>query len=101
MSILLHGMAGATRLSSFLHAFLSFFVFFVIRIDKVNSSQSSSIVELRFLFFPIPVLLDSERLYQFLPRVLAINNRAWMLPAVLSVSHRITYIPWEVFLSIK
>ena len=41
---LLHGLAGVIGI------FENFFVFFVIRIGKVNSSQSSSIVELRFLF---------------------------------------------------
>ena len=47
------------------------FVITVVWVGKVNSSQSSSIVEFLFLVFPI---LDSERLYPFWSILLAIHD---------------------------
>ena len=47
---------------------------FVIRIDKLNPSQLSRVVTLRFLFWPIPAFLDSERIYLFSSKILARHN---------------------------
>ena len=54
-TILLEGIAGAMGLTNFLLAFFykeSFFVILIIRINKVNSCQSSSMVEFWLLVFP-------------------------------------------------
>ena len=62
----LHGMAASTghfQLSP--RIFWRVLVFFVIWIIKVDSSQSSSIVQFWLLVFSILVFLDSGLLYQF------------------------------------
>ena len=53
LGALLQCMAGAPSLSSSLLAFLSFVVFFIVKIDEVNPFQSSSIVEFWLLVFPL------------------------------------------------
>ena len=71
---LLH-MAGAVGLSSFLLAFLRISLYSSSsKSIKEDSAQSSSIVELWFLFVPIPAFLDSERLYLFSSKLLAIHD---------------------------
>ena len=71
-------MAAATSLSKlFLAFFVIFFVILVIRIDKVDSSQSSNIVEFWLLVFSILVFLDSERLYPSLYILLAVHDLVW------------------------
>ena len=52
VSKLVYGMAAAIGLSNSPRGFESFFVILAIRIDEVNSSQSSSIVEFWLLIFP-------------------------------------------------
>ena len=77
---ILHGMAAAMELSSFLLVFFeNFFVLFVIRIDKVKSSQSSSNVELwfflcPFLFFSILTCFTNVR-RNFWPYVIWSGSR--------------------------
>ena len=74
---LLHGMAGAVGLSSFLLAFLRISLSSSSKSIKEDSAQSSSIVELWFLIVPIPAFLDSERLYLFSSKLLAIHDLVW------------------------
>ena len=88
---------GAVNLSSFLRATSrklgSFFILFVIWIDKVNSSQVFEHCRTSVLLLPVPVSLDSERLYQFSSKVLAIHHIVWLLFESLSIStqHQISF----------
>ena len=92
------GMA-AMGLSNFSpRIFEGFFIFMVIRINKVNSAHSSSIVELRLLVSPILVFLDSERLYQSWVRTSGHTWSGLVVDWTLSISHRTTKILWEVSL---
>ena len=68
----------------------SFRLFLVVWINKINYSESSSIVELRFFPLPIPVSLDSEPPYQFSSKLLAVHYLIWWSFEPLSVSPRTT-----------
>ena len=74
------------------------FVFFVARINRINSSQFSGVFEFRFL--DCPFLFFSERLFQFLSKRQAICDLDVMSFGFLSVTLQTTYILSEEFRSI-
>ena len=62
----LHGIAASIGTSNFSPCvFEGFLVILVIRVNKVNSSQSSSIVDFGLLDLPTLAFLSFERLFQF------------------------------------
>ena len=68
LSILSQGMSGATSLSSLLRAFFeNFWILFVIWIDKVTSSQFSSIVKFWLFFCPFLFFSILSRFTNFRP----------------------------------
>ena len=89
-TIVLQGTAGAMGASQKSpRIFECFFEILVIKINKVHSSQPSSIIEFWLLVFSILVSLDSERLYQFWSIILAIPDLVWKAFELLSIS------PWD------
>ena len=90
------------RCFQFLASILNgFFEFLVLRVNEINSSWSSGIIEFRFFIGPFFPLLQLGISSQFLYIALAMNDLAWMLPAVLSVSPWTIYIFLEVLLLIE
>ena len=73
-------------------------ILFVIWINKVNSTQFSSIVKFWLFFCPFLFFLDSARLYQFSSILLAIHNLVWLSFESLSVSPRTTCVLLEASL---
>ena len=78
---------------------VSFFVILVLRINQVNSSQSSSFIEFGILFF-----LFFERFWAALPILVHTYSHTWSGLVVVWTSVSLpptTHIRWEVFLSIE
>ena len=74
----LQGMAGATGLFQFSpRVFENFLVLFVIRIDKVNSSQLSSIVKLWLFFRPFLFSSNLSGFTNCLSILLDIHDLVW------------------------
>ena len=98
------GFCKAWPLPSEFPIFLSFFNSFlelcIFRIDEINTSQLSCIVDLRFLDKPTFASLFVELLLTYLSIFLATSDLAWMLLAVSSAALRTRYIRPEVYHSI-
>ena len=72
----------------------------VVRIDVIDVSQLSSIVELRHVYSPMPFFFLLRGFFlTTLTRPLAMGNRAWMLLELLSVAPPSgPHVPiWKVF----
>ena len=70
----------------------NFWILFVIWIDKTNTPSFFEHCRALVFLLPIPVFLDSERLYQFSSKLLAIHNLVWWSFESLSISPRTTCI---------
>ena len=75
-------------------------IFLVVRINEINSFQSSSSVEFRF-FFCIPVSLDSERLSQFSSKTTVHTWSGLAVDWIFVSFSRTTFILLEVSSSMK
>ena len=75
-------------LSNSLLAFLSFFVILSIRINRVSSSQSSSIVEFWVLVFPLWFFSILCGFTNLGPLLLATHNQVWWSFELWSISPR-------------
>ena len=82
---------------SFLHGFLELCIF---RIDEINTSQLSCIVDLRCLDKHTFAFLFVELLLTYLSIFLATGDLAWMLLAFSSAALRTRYIRLEASHSI-
>ena len=96
----LHGMAASMGLSNVPRIFWGGQVFFVIQINKVDSSQSSSIVEFWLLVFPLLFFAILSGFPNFAP---------YLRPCMIWSRSRLNFcqsprgptkIPWEVLLLI-
>ena len=72
----------------------------VLTVNEVQTSQPPGIIELRFFTRRIFAFPSAYSSLTYLSRFQAINDLAWMLPAVSSISPRTTCILLEAFLSI-
>ena len=78
-----------------------FFEFLVLRVDEIDSSQFSCVFKMELFIRPLLLLLQLGISFPFSPRVLAINDLAWMSAVFSLISPRTTYIRLEVFLPIE
>ena len=98
LAVFYMGIAGAIGLSNFLLRNSEFSV------SSGSINKFLSVFELcraSVSLLPIPVFLDSETLYQFSSKLLAIHDLVWQSFECLSVSHRTTYILLEACLSLE
>ena len=57
--IILQGIAGATDVSNFLRAFLmGFFKFLILRVNEIDTSQFSCVIQMELFFRPLLLLLQ-------------------------------------------
>ena len=97
---LLHGIAAAFWCFQLSPCILNdVFVFFVTRVNRINSSQISGVFEFRFLDCPFLFFLFFERLFQFLSKRQAICDLDVMSFGFYSISLQTTYILFEEFRS--
>ena len=66
--IFLQGIAGATGVSNFLRAFLMVFLkFLVLRVDEIDSSQFSCVIQMELFMWPLLLFLQLGVLSHFQP----------------------------------
>ena len=103
--IALNNFAGHSR-SNWHFQFLTrvldgFLVLLILRVNEIDPSQFSCVIKMELFTWPLLLLLQLGISSQFRPRVLAINDLAWMLAAFWSVSPRTTFVCLDVFLPIE
>ena len=99
--LILQGIAGTTGVANFLPTFM------MVSLNSLFSGTRNKFLVI-FLHYRVHVFqattFASPSAWHFFPissRVLAINNLAWMLTVLLSVSPKTTHLRLEVFLPIE
>ena len=75
--------------------------FLVLRVDEIDPSQFSCVIKMELFMWPLLLLLQLGILSHFSPRVLAMNDLAWMSAGFSLTSPPTTFFRLEVFLPIE